>query len=139
MTEVLREEVISVVRRRRRWPTERKLALVEEAMRPGSSVAGVADRHGVSRSLLFQWRRQVREGTMPGLAGVAPEAVSKLVAVRIVEGPGVRPPAVPLPGSASPARSGAMIEVALRNGRVLRVSETIAPGVLGRLAGVLDG
>ena len=37
-----------MVQRRRRWTTEQKLALVEEAMRPGSSVAGVADRHGVS-------------------------------------------------------------------------------------------
>jgi transposase len=46
-----------VVQRRRRWTTEQKLALVEEAMRPGSSVAGVADRHGVSRSLLFEWRQ----------------------------------------------------------------------------------
>jgi hypothetical protein len=41
-------EVISVVQRRRRWTTEQKLALVEEAMRPGSSVTGVADRHGRS-------------------------------------------------------------------------------------------
>ena len=54
-----RGEVISVVQRRRRWTTEQKLALVDEAMRPGSSVAGVADRHGMSRSLLFEWRRQV--------------------------------------------------------------------------------
>jgi hypothetical protein len=26
-------------------------------------VAGVADRHGMSRSLLFEWRRQARAGT----------------------------------------------------------------------------
>jgi transposase len=52
----LRGEVISVVQGRRRWTTERKLALVEAAMRSGMSVAGVADRHGVSRSLLFEWR-----------------------------------------------------------------------------------
>jgi transposase len=49
---------------RRRWTTKQKLVLVEEAM--GSAVAGVADRHGISRSLLFEWRRQAREGTMPG-------------------------------------------------------------------------
>ena len=55
------EEVISVVARRRRWTLEQKLALVEEVSRPGSSVAAVADRHGVSRSLLFEWRRQIRE------------------------------------------------------------------------------
>ena len=55
-------DVISVVRRRRKWTSEQKLSLVEEADRPGSSLAAVADRHGVSRSLLFEWRRQLREG-----------------------------------------------------------------------------
>jgi transposase len=34
---------------------------------------------------------------------------------------------------------GATIEVVLSNGRVLRVSEAIAPEVLGRLAAALDG
>jgi transposase len=34
-----RSEVISVVQRWRRWTTEQNLVLVEEAMRPGSSVA----------------------------------------------------------------------------------------------------
>ncbi len=76
-------EVISVVARRRRWTLEQKLALVEEVSRPGASVAAVADRHGMSRSLLFEWRRQVREGTMLGVvrADVAPA----LVPVRVVE------------------------------------------------------
>jgi transposase-like protein len=43
-------------------------------MRPGSSVAGVADRHDLSRSLLFEWRRQAREGTMPGVIRAEAEA-----------------------------------------------------------------
>jgi transposase len=76
--------VISVVLRRRRWTTEQKLALVEEAMRPGSSVAGVADRHGVSRSLLFEWRRQAREGMMSGLVRAELETPT-LVPVRVVD------------------------------------------------------
>ncbi len=79
-----RGEVISVVQRRRRWTTEQKLALVEEAMRPGSSVAGVADRHGMSRSVLFEWRRQAREGTMPGLVRMESEVPPTLVPVRVV-------------------------------------------------------
>ena len=127
-----------MVQRRRCWTTEQKLALVEAAMRPGSSVAGVADRHGVSRSLLFEWRRQAREGTMPGLVRTGPEVASKLVPVRVVEDPPPRPQA---PGSSRPerpARSGATVEVVLRNGRVLRVSEAVAPEVLGRLAAALD-
>jgi transposase len=134
-----RGEVISVVQRRRRWTTEQKLALVEEAMRPGSSVAGVADRHGMSRSLLFEWRRQAREGTMPGLVRMEPEVPPTLVPVRVVEDPPRRPQAPASSRPERPARSGATIELVLRNGRVLRVSEAIAPEVLGRLAAALDG
>ena len=126
-----------MVQRRRRWTTEQKLALVEEAMRPGSSVAGVADRHGLSRSLLFEWRRQAREGTMPGLVRTAPEASPTLVPVRVVEDPRPQAPASSRPER--PARSGATIELVLRNGRVLRASEAIVPEVLGRLAAALDG
>lgn len=82
-------EVISVVERRRRWTTEQKLALVEAAAQPGSSVAATADRHGVSRSLLFDWRRQVREGTMPGLVGTTVAAT--FAPVRVVPPSGVLP------------------------------------------------
>lgn len=127
-----------MVQRRRRWTTEQKLALVEEAMRPGSSVAGVADRRGVSRSLLFEWRRQAREGTMPGLVRTEPEVPPSLVPVRVVEDLPPRPQASASPRPERPARSGAMIELVLRNGRVLRVSEAIAPEVLGRLAAALE-
>ncbi len=128
-----------MVQRRRRWTTEQKLALVGEAMRPGSSVAGVADRHGMSRSLLFEWRRQAREGTMPGLLRMEPEVPPTLVPVRVVEDPPPGPQAPAAPRHERPARSGATIELVLRNGRVLRVSEAIAPEVLGRLAAALDG
>jgi transposase len=134
-----RGEVISVVQRRRRWTTAQKLALVEEAMRPGSSVAGVADRHGIGRSLLFEWRRQACEGTMPGLVGTEPEIPPTLVPVRVVEAPPHRPQAPASSRPDRPARSGTTIELVLRNGRVLRVSEAIAPELLGRLAAALDG
>ena len=138
MPDGLRGEVISVVQRRRRWTTEQKLALVEEAMRPDLSVAGVADRHGVSRSLLFEWRRQASEGTMPGLAGPEPEVPPTLVPVRMVEEPATRPEAAASPRPERPTRPGTTVEVVLRNGRVLRISEAIQPEVLGRLAAALD-
>jgi transposase len=133
-------EVISVVARRRRWTLERKLALVEEVSRPGASVAAVADRHGMSRSLLFEWRRQVREGTMRGV--VRAEASAALVPVRVVEdAPAKQAPRSPASSGGPAARPGhaaATIELVLRNGRVLRVCEAIAPEVLGRLATALD-
>lgn len=130
-----------MVARRRRWTLEQKLALVEEVSRPGSSVAAVADRRGVSRSLLFEWRRQIREGTMPGV--VRADAAPALVPVRIVDGaPPKETPRRPVPSRRSaerPGESAVMVEVVLRNGRVLRVYEAIAPEVLGRLAAALDG
>ncbi|WP_245584043.1 IS66-like element accessory protein TnpA [Rubritepida flocculans] len=133
--------MISVVARRRRWTLEQKLSLVEEVSRPGASVAAVADRHGMSRSLLFEWRRQVREGTMPGV--VRADTARKLVPIRIVDNPPRKESASPpVPSRRSAERAGksaAMVEVILPNGRVLRVSEAIAPEVLGRLAAVLDG
>lgn len=127
-----------MVQRRRRWTTEQKLALVEEAMRPGLSVAGIADRHGVSRSLLFEWRRQAREGTMPGLVGAEPELPPSLVPVRVVGEPPPRPQTAALPRPERAARSGATLDVVLPNGRLLRVSEAIRPEVLGRLAAALE-
>ena len=136
-----RGEVISVVARRRRWTPEQKLALVEEVSRPGASVAAVADRHGMSRSLLFEWRRQVREGTMPGV--VRAETAPALVPVRIVENaPPKEASRSRAPSRGSGERSGksaATVEVVLRNGRVLRVAEAIGPEVLARLAAALDG
>ena len=134
-------EVISVVQRRRRWTTKQKLSLVEELSRPGASVASVADRHGMSRSLLFDWRRQVREGTMPGV--VRADAAPALVPVRVVEDapPGQEPRshAPPRGPVERTGRFSTTIELVLRNGRVLRVSEAIRPEVLGRLAAALDG
>ena len=40
-------EVISGVARRRRFPTELKLAVVAETMQPGMSISYVARRHGL--------------------------------------------------------------------------------------------
>jgi transposase len=129
------DEVISVVARRRRWTLEQKLALVEEVSRPGASVAAVADRHGMSRSLLFEWRRQVRDGTMPGV--VRADAAATLVPVRIVQD--ALPKKAPRRSAERMSKVAAAVEVVLSNGRVLRVSEAIAPEVLGRLAAALDG
>ena len=55
-------EVISDVARRRRFSTELKLAVVAETMQPGMSISYLARRHGLSRSLVFRWRRLMSEG-----------------------------------------------------------------------------
>ena len=40
-----RVEVITGTARRRRWPAERKLRIIEETYEPGESVSAVARRH----------------------------------------------------------------------------------------------
>ena len=93
-------EIISTVERRRRWPTEVKLRILAEALSPGATVAAVADRNGVSRSLLYVWLRLARDGRMPGIS-VTPTSATPFVPVRI-EGP-VKTADASLPTTAVPA------------------------------------
>ena len=142
-------EIIEVVERRRRWPVEVRLRILDEVLRPGSSVAAVADRHGVARGLVYQWLRQVREGRMPGLS-LKPEAPATFAAVSLVpevtDGPRTKPvaaPSLPPPAqsicaTASRRRNGA-VKIRLANGRIVKVDESIEPDALARLLAVVDG
>ena len=82
-------EIISTVERRRRWPDGEKLRIIEEALTSGSSIAAVADRNGVCRSLLYTWLRLARSGRIPGITMAAPTPGS-FIPVRIAE-PGSEP------------------------------------------------
>lgn len=57
-----RVEIVSGTHRRRRYTAEEKVRLVEQTMQPDMTVSAVARLHGVSPSLLFQWRRRMSEG-----------------------------------------------------------------------------
>lgn len=57
-----RIEVITGTARRRRWPIEQKLRIIEESYEPGETVSAVARRHGVAANLLFRWRRLMTDG-----------------------------------------------------------------------------
>ena len=48
---------------RRSWPLEEKRRIVDEAFRPGMSVAEVARRHGLNSNQVFNWRKVC--GTRP--------------------------------------------------------------------------
>jgi transposase len=56
-----RIEVITCMQRRRRYTADEKIRLVEQTMQPGVTVSAVAWLHGVTPSLLFQWRRRMTE------------------------------------------------------------------------------
>jgi transposase len=133
-----RTEIISQVERRRHWSIADKVRLLEATMQPGASVAAVADRHGVSRSLLFYWRKQAKVGLMPGVSPLTPVAAASFAPVVIAAERSLasRPPLKPCCGA--DARAGYMLEIVLGNGRVLKVDEGIAPDRLATLAAALD-
>jgi len=83
--EYRRIELITGIRRRRRWTAEEKAALVAESLQPGVNVSELARRHGVNRGLLQAWRRATTRKVA--------ECAMKFVPVRVEDAP-------------SPSRSG---------------------------------
>ncbi len=124
-------EIITGVERRRRWRCEEKLRIVAEVERPGASFAEVARRHEVSRGLLWNWRRQVREGVL------APEPLPVFVPVQITAdapSPGYLALSSPCPIPSNAASAGAdRIEIALPDGTCIRVGADVGLVALRRV------
>lgn len=76
--------------RRRRWSEDEKARIVEESLEPGARVSEVAQRHGVSRGLLFKWRRQARAGEPQQDAGRSRPAFVPVM-ITAPEGAGAQP------------------------------------------------
>ena len=136
-------EIISTVERRRRWPSEEKLRIMSEALEPGAVVAAVADRNCVCRSQLYTWLRLARDDRLPGIS-ITPQPLKSFVPVRIARPTPAdcRPPSLPPVPDTRPLTSRRrtnVVEVALGNGRTLKVDESIDPAALARLVDALDG
>ena len=133
-------EIISTVARRRRWTPEEKVAILDEAFRTGSSVAATSDRRGVSRALIYLWRRQAREGRIAGV-GMAETAMPAFVPVQVaaITDQSACAPSAGKARTPRERRPAGRIEVALTNGRVVKVDEGIDPDALARLVAALDG
>lgn len=125
-------EIITGRERRRRWSTAEKLRLVAETHEPGTTIGAVAARHSVCESLLFTWRRQVREGVL-----TAAETPMFMPVQMIGAAPGASP--APPPAAArpsTPARSFApsgLIEIELGDGRRVRVGSDVNQAALRRV------
>ena len=61
-----------VVERRRQWTAEQKAALLAEIEAEGGQVSVVARRHGVSTSLLYNWRSAWKAAAMARSTTVRP-------------------------------------------------------------------
>jgi transposase len=128
-------EIITGRERRRRWSVDEKLRIVAETQEAGARVSAVAARNGLCESLVFAWRRQVREGVL------VPLEMPVFVPVRALEPvtPAVAdpPPSRPIPtprstatGSASPA---GWMEIELGDGQRVRVGSDVNLAALRRV------
>jgi transposase len=113
--------------RRRRWSVAEKVRIVEESL--ASRVTEVARRHDIHANLLHLWRRQARDG----LLSVGADKRARFVPVGVAAGN----EAAALAAGAGGV--GSVIEVVLRNGRVLRLSEGVTPARAVLLADALEG
>src|SRR5271154_7593262 len=68
--EYRRVELITGRKRRRDWTEDEKAEILAASVAPGSKIAQVARRYGVSRGLLWTWRRKAMDAlaaeTVPG-------------------------------------------------------------------------
>ena len=125
-----RIELITRVERRRRWSVEDKLGLVAETYEDGKSVVSVAKANGISRSLLYGWRRQASRGElMPPADDLAPTFVPISVVDDGASGM----------NSGSAMQRRGLIEIDLGYGRQVRVDRDVNAAALRRVLGVLSG
>ena len=130
-------EILNGVERRRRWSEDEKARIIEESFTAGAKVSDVARKHGVSRGLIFAWRKEAR------VDGLAIPAVPRLIAVQLAASP-------PLPSRVLPAlaptppppvrfagRKAGMIEIDLGGGKRVRVDANVDADALGRVLDVL--
>jgi transposase-like protein len=71
---------------RRRWSDDERARIVAESRKPGARVSEVAKRHGVSRGMVFEWRRQAKAMRMlitcPRIETTGPRIFERLKARR---------------------------------------------------------
>ena len=127
-----RVEILSGVERRRRWPDAEKRRILEETLVPGVSMAEVARRNGVAKSLVFAWRRQARDA----VSKPAPMFLPVEIAERGADA------ASATRGDATergrrPRGTNGLIEIELRDGRRVRVDAGACADALGRVLDAL--
>ena len=123
-----------VAEARRRWSDAEKRAIATEASPPGAIVSVVARRHGISPSLLFRWLKThgpLGDSARPSKPHFLPVAIQLPAPAT---GP-IQPADAPNRRPALANTTAAGIEIALTNGRCIRVGSTAD---LTTLAAVID-
>ena len=130
-------EILSGVERRRRWSEDEKARIIEESFTAGAKVSDVARKHGVSRGLIFAWRKEAR------VDGLAIPAVPRLIPVQLATSSPLPSSVMPAPLAQTPppvrstGRKAGMIEIDLGGSKRVRVDANVDADALGRVLDVL--
>jgi transposase len=134
-----------VAETRRRWSEPEKNAIVAEASGPCTNVSAVARRHGIKPPLLFRWIKE-RADAVAGSksSSFMPVVVPRLAAAgkAAVDEPAAKDaqPAAAAGASRSvPQSASGTIEIALHNGRRVRVCANMDGDTLKRIIDLLEG
>jgi transposase-like protein len=141
-----------IVARRRKWTPAEKAALLAEIEAEGGRVSVVARRHGISDSLLYNWRSAWKAAVSMRNAGAGPQPPPVEFVPLGVIGPAsddcpgsqtasaldepLQPP--PLGGSRQQGRIG-LIEIDLPNGARVRVDALVDETALQRVFRAMRG
>ena len=130
---VTRVEIVTRGAARRAYTPDERARVLTEAAMLGARVLLVAQRYGISPSLVYRWRREAAGRP----ARQAPPRAPRFVPLLVEDG-GIRQGAVL--SSDAPAQDAGTdrIEVVLRNGRLLRVGAGTDAAVVARLAAALE-
>lgn len=127
-----------VVTRRRKWTPEQKAALLAEVEAEGGRVALVARRHGISESLLYNWRSAWKAASVTREPDPVEFVQIGMIGHASDEGPAILAgPDQALPPS-GPTRVG-MIEIDLPNGAQVRVDAFVNERALHRVFRAMKG
>jgi len=130
---VARVEIVTRAEARREYTAEERAQILTEAAMPGARVQVVAQRHGVSPSLVYRWRREAAGRPVRKARSRAPR-----FAPLLVDGDSSAEAPAMAPGPSARDACAGWVEVVLRNGRVLRVGAGTDAAVLARLAAALE-
>ena len=130
-----RFDVFTGAGRRRRFTAAEKAAIVDESYADGTSVCGVARRHGLTSQQLFGWRRLARLGPSSSPPAERPLFVPVIVASEPGALPRDETPTGPKPRRRR-RTEGASIEVEIA-GVVVRVGRDADAGAIAAVIGAL--
>ena len=118
---------------RREYTADERARVLTEAAQPGARVLLVAQRYGISPSLVYRWRREAAGRP----ARQTPPRAPRFVPLLVDDG-GMRQGAVLPPDAPAQDVGSDRMEVVLRNGRLLRVGAEMDTAVVARLAAALE-